>query len=152
MEYCLRSGVHAQQARRDEVARYVGDLCRRPSPKGGNVVALDSGVGLSNATMQQRLTAVRLFFYYLIEKTSDTKTLSAVAATHLARNLGASAIGDCFPASRNYLGFPATSSGWPSWTAARKETIRNRCMIPDWPNPDAALRRQEVCLSAVWRP
>ena len=35
---------------------------------GANVVALDSGVGLSNATLQQRLVPVRLFYDYLIEE------------------------------------------------------------------------------------
>jgi len=60
--YCDHNGIKAQQASRDEVARYVGDLRRRPSPQGKNVLRLDSGVGLSNATLQQRLTAVRLLY------------------------------------------------------------------------------------------
>jgi site-specific recombinase XerD len=53
MGYCVRSGIHAQQATRNEVACYVGDLRCRPNPKGGNIVQLDSGVGLSNATLQR---------------------------------------------------------------------------------------------------
>lgn len=65
--YCERTGISPTQATRDQIAQYVGDLRRRPDPRGGNVLAIDSGAGLSNATLQQRLTAVRLFFDYLIE-------------------------------------------------------------------------------------
>ncbi|GHG96375.1 hypothetical protein [Streptomyces rubradiris] len=36
--------------------------------RGVNVVALDSGAGLANATLQQRLVPVRLFYGYLIEE------------------------------------------------------------------------------------
>ena len=32
-----------------------------------NVICIDSGALLSNATLQQRLTAVRLFFEFLLE-------------------------------------------------------------------------------------
>src|SRR5207245_8566775 len=40
----------------------------RPNHRGPNVIALDSGVGLANATLQQRLVAVRLFYDHLIEE------------------------------------------------------------------------------------
>ena len=33
-----------------------------------NVVALDSGAGLANATLQQRLVPVRLFYDFLVEE------------------------------------------------------------------------------------
>src|SRR6266540_5903645 len=55
-------------ASREHIAAYVRDLTSRQSPLGANVRAFDSGVGLSNATMQQRLTAIRLFYDYLIEE------------------------------------------------------------------------------------
>ncbi len=38
------------------------------NPRGANVRVLDSGVGLANATLQQRLTAVRLYYDYLVEE------------------------------------------------------------------------------------
>lgn len=55
-------------ATRADVARYVGDLASRPSPRGVRVVAIDSGVGLANSTLQQRLVAVRLFYDHLIDE------------------------------------------------------------------------------------
>ena len=65
---CAGSRVNAGSAGRDDVARYVADLRQRRGPRGERVIALDSGAGLSNATIQQRLTAVRLFFDFLMEE------------------------------------------------------------------------------------
>jgi integrase/recombinase XerD len=65
---CQREGYHPLTAGRAEIARYVRDLAERPNHRGPNVVALDSGVGLANATLQQRLVAVRLFYDHLIEE------------------------------------------------------------------------------------
>jgi integrase/recombinase XerD len=47
---------------------FVRELRTRPGRRGGNVVVLDSGAGLSNATLQQRLVAVRLFYDFLVEE------------------------------------------------------------------------------------
>src|SRR5438105_2730813 len=68
LSFCARAEVRAHEATREEIARYVGDLRQRPSRRGQNVCSLDSGAGLANATLQQRLTAVRLFFDHLIEE------------------------------------------------------------------------------------
>src|SRR5687767_15729096 len=65
---CEREGIDPLTAERAEIARYVRDLTARPSRRGPNVVTLDSGVGLANATLQQRLVAVRLFYDHLVEE------------------------------------------------------------------------------------
>jgi integrase/recombinase XerD len=52
----------------DHIAAYIRDLMTRPSRRTPNVVGLDSGAGLANATLQQRITAVRLFYDYLMEE------------------------------------------------------------------------------------
>jgi hypothetical protein len=56
---CERDGVDPATAGRLHVAVFVKDLSTRPSRRGINVVALDSGAGLANATLQQRLVPVR---------------------------------------------------------------------------------------------
>ncbi len=68
LSVCDRDGVEPLTAKRANVASYVRDLTSRPSRRGVNVVALDSGVGLANATLQQRLVAVRLFYDHLIDE------------------------------------------------------------------------------------
>ena len=57
---CERDGIDPLVADRAEIAHYVHDLAHRPGRRGPNVVAIDSGVGLANATMQLRLVAVPL--------------------------------------------------------------------------------------------
>lgn len=66
LSYSDRAGVDVPTAGRSQIAAYVRDLASRPNRRAANVVRLDSGVGLANATLQQRLTAVRLFYDFLI--------------------------------------------------------------------------------------
>ena len=63
-----RMAFTPDQATRAHIASYVRDLTTRPSRRGAAVRTLDSGAGLANATMQQCVTAVRLFYDYLIEE------------------------------------------------------------------------------------
>jgi site-specific recombinase XerC len=65
---CEREGVDPVAASRADVAVFVRTLTSRTSRRGVNVVSSDSGSGLANATLQQRLVPVRLFFDYLIEE------------------------------------------------------------------------------------
>jgi integrase/recombinase XerD len=55
LEVCDREGVDPLAAGRAHIAAYVRELSSRPSRRGANVVAIDSGSGLANATLQQRL-------------------------------------------------------------------------------------------------
>jgi len=46
-----------------------GELRTRPGRHGGNVLVPDSGTGLANATLQQRLSVpARLFYDFLVEE------------------------------------------------------------------------------------
>ena len=67
--FCEHANISPATATRADLARYVGDLRRRPRPASHqDAPALAPSIGLSNATLQQRLTAVRLFFDFLIEE------------------------------------------------------------------------------------
>ena len=68
LQACERDGVDPLTANRSQVAAFVRELASRPSRRGANVVALDSGAGLANATLQQRLVPVRLFYDFLVEE------------------------------------------------------------------------------------
>jgi hypothetical protein len=59
LQACERDGIDPLEANRAQIAGFVRELTSRPSRRGGNVVRLDSGAGLANATLQQRLVAVR---------------------------------------------------------------------------------------------
>jgi integrase/recombinase XerD len=65
---CEREDVDPVTANRAHIAFYVRELASRPHRRGANVVAIDSGSGLANATIQQRLVPVRLFYDFLMEE------------------------------------------------------------------------------------
>jgi integrase/recombinase XerD len=141
---CGHNGSDPVDASRGDVARYVRDLSTRPNPRGASVVALDSGVGLANATLQQRLVAVRLFYDYLIEE--GRRESNPVGR-------GRYTPGYAFRGQRQRGLVPRfTKLPWiPSdeqWAqivdAARVEPLRNRFMLAL--AYDAALRREELCL------
>ncbi|HUZ35105.1 MAG TPA: site-specific integrase [Streptosporangiaceae bacterium] len=68
LQVCERDGVDPVAATRAQVGVFVRELTSRPSRRGPNVVAQDSGAGLSDATLQQRLVPVRLFYDFLMEE------------------------------------------------------------------------------------
>lgn len=68
-EYLLmseRESVDPVTANRAHIAVYVRELSSRPHRRGANVISIDSGAGLANATIQQRLVPVRLFYDFLV--------------------------------------------------------------------------------------
>lgn len=66
--FCARYAIEPETVTREQVALYVQDLATRPNPKGAHVLTFPTGSGLSNSTMQQRITVLRLFCDYLVEK------------------------------------------------------------------------------------
>ncbi len=67
LTFCERRGVEPDYAGRDHLALYVHDLASRPNPRYAEILNIDSGAGLANATIQLRVTAVRLYYDHLIE-------------------------------------------------------------------------------------
>lgn len=65
---CERHGFYPVTAGRAQIGLFLRKLTSRPSRRGADVVVLDSGAGLANATLQQRLVAVRLYYDFLIEE------------------------------------------------------------------------------------
>jgi site-specific recombinase XerD len=141
--YCDRNSIQAHQATRDEIARYVGDLRQRPSPRGSNVVQLDSGVGLSNSTLQQRLTAVRLFFDHLIE--DGLREINPVGRGRYTPGKAFSSKQErgLLPRFKKLPWIPSDEQWLSFLQAAKQEPIRNRCMLGL--AYDAGLRREELC-------
>jgi len=143
LRWCAGAGVEAVGAGRAELAGYVGDLRSRPGPRGRGVVALHSGAGLSNATMQQRLTAVRLFFDFLIEEgRRDTNPVGRGRYT-AGKGFGGKRERGLLARRRRLPWIPSDEEWRRLLDQARQEGIRNRCMLAL--AYDAALRREELC-------
>ncbi len=135
--------VDVVSARREHIAAYVRELATRPNPRGATVRMLDSGVGLANATLQLRLTAVRLFYDYLMEE--GVRTTNPVGRGRFTPGSGFGGERDrgLVPRYRKLPWIP-TDEQWRALLAiARDEPLRNRVMLAL--AYDAALRREELC-------
>jgi site-specific recombinase XerD len=68
LTFSRQMAVAPETAPRTHIAAYLRGLTTRPSPRGAGVWGRDAAAGLANATLQQRLVAVRLFYDHLIEE------------------------------------------------------------------------------------
>ena len=141
---CQRDEIDPLTVGRADIARYVGDLSRRPHQRGQKVLVLDSGAGLANATMQQRLVAVRLFYDYLIEEGKrDTNPVGRGRYTP-RRGFGGHRDKGLIPQFTKLPWIPTDEQWIALLRVAREEPIRNRFMLAL--AYDGALRREELCL------
>jgi len=145
LEACERGGIDPEAATRAQVAGFVRELRARPSRRGANVVALDSGAGLANATLQQRLVPVRLFYDFLVEE--GVRESNPVGRGRYApgrRSGGAGGAGRALVPRLDKLPWIPSEAEWLRvLDAFRGEPVRNRVMLAL--AYDAALRREELC-------
>ncbi|MGI5171445.1 hypothetical protein ACQEU3_44560 [Spirillospora sp. CA-253888] len=67
LRFCVLVGADPLTVRADVVAAWIGDMHDRPNPRAAKLVHLDSGSGLSNATIQQHVIAACSFHEFLVE-------------------------------------------------------------------------------------
>ncbi len=142
LEVCELRGVDPVVASRADVAGYVRYLFERPSHRGTNVVAIDAGAGLANATIQQRLVPVRLFYDFLMEEGLRESNPVGRGRYTPARRWGGQQRG-LVPRLTKLPWVPADQEWMRLLTVARDESVRNRVMLAL--AYDAALRREELC-------
>jgi integrase/recombinase XerD len=142
LEVCERDGVDPVAASRADVAVFVRTLTSRPNRHGANVVSIDSGSGLVNATLQQRLVPVRLFFDYLIEEGVRESNPVGRGRYTPGRRFGGQQRG-LVPRLTKLPWIPNEAEWLALLAAFRAESARNRLMLAL--AYDAALRREELC-------
>lgn len=139
---CEREGVDPLTANRRHVARFVRELRERPSKRGTKVVSNDSGVGLANATLQQRLVPVRLYYDFLIEEgLRESNPMSR--GRYTSRGRGSHQQRGLVPRLTTLPWIPSDSQWRQVLGVAVREPIRNRVMFAL--AYDSALRREELC-------
>lgn len=127
----------------EAIARYVGELRTQPRRSGASVTRIDSGGFLSNATLQQRLTAVRLFFEFLVDEGLVRNNPVSRGRHTLSSRFGARGERSLVQKFHKLPWIP-TEAQWTALLAVvRDEPRRNRCMLAF--AYDAALRREELC-------
>ena len=140
LQVCERDGIDPLAATRAQVALFVRELTSRPSRRGTNVVALDSGSGLANATLQQRLVPVRLFYDFLVEEGVRESNPVGRGRSAPGRASGAGAL---VPRMVKLPWIPSEAEWLRLLGVVAEEPIRNRVMLAL--AYDAALRREELC-------
>ncbi|WP_327115784.1 tyrosine-type recombinase/integrase [Nocardia sp. NBC_01730] len=142
LQVCERDGIDPVTATRADVAVFVRELTARPSRRGANVVALDSGAGLANATLQQRLVPVRLFFDFLVEEgVRESNPVGRGRYTPSGRFGGRGRA--LVPRMVKLPWIPSEAEWLRLLETFAEEPIRNRVMLAL--AYDAALRREELC-------
>jgi len=140
--FCARYAIEPETVTREQVALYVQDLATRPNPKSVHVLTFPTGCGLSNSTMQQRITVLRLFCDYLIEK--QLRPDNPVGRGHYVPGKGFAGARDrgLIPHFKVLPWIPDDSEWLRILTAFKQECLRNRVMF--CLAYDGALRREEV--------
>jgi integrase len=106
------------------------------------VVALDSGSGLANATLQQRLVPVRLFYDFLVEEGVRESNPVGRGRYTPGRRFGEDGR-SLVPRMVKLPWIPGEAEWLRLLEAFRAEPIRNRLMLAL--AYDSALRREELC-------
>ncbi len=133
LRFCATAGVDLLTARPDAIAAWVGDMHGRPNPRSR------LGPGLSTATMQQRLVAVRSFYEFLVE--DGLRDRNPVRRGQSGRRGGRPRQGLVRRVER--APWIPNEDAWASiLDSARVEPLRNRLMVGL--AYDGALRREEL--------
>jgi site-specific recombinase XerD len=145
--FSRREGFVPEEASREHIARYVHDLSSRPNPRGSKIRVLDTGCGLANATLQQRLTAVRLFYDYLTEEGIRETNPVGRGQYSKGKQFGGVRSKGLIPRYTKLPWIPNEDQWFALVTATKGEPLRNRVMFAL--EYDAALRREELCLLEI---
>ncbi|MFF3505599.1 tyrosine-type recombinase/integrase [Streptomyces sp. NPDC003247] len=106
------------------------------------MVSIDSGAGLANATIRQRLVPVRLFYDFLLEEGLRESNPVGRGRYTPGRRAGGQQRG-LVPRLTKLPWIPGEHEWLRILEVARQESIRNRVMLAL--AYDAALRREELC-------
>jgi integrase/recombinase XerD len=131
-------------ATREHISLYVHDLTTRPGRHSLKVRNIDSSAGLANATLQQKLTALRLYYDYLIEEGHRPDNPVGRGRFTQGKAFGGKRDRGLIPRFHKLPWIPTDEVWQKILKAAAKESLRNRTMLAL--AYDAALRREELCL------
>ena len=121
---------------------YVQDLAHRPNPKGAKFLSIESGRGLSNLTMQQRITVLRLFCDSLVER--QLRQDNPVGRGHYVpgKAFGGARSRGLLPQYQKLPWLPSDEEWQNVLHSLKGEHLRNQVMLLI--AYDGALRREEL--------
>lgn len=145
-EYLVFSEEHhivPDHAGRDHIAAYVRELAERPNPRAGDHRVPQESLGLANATMRLKLTAIRLYYDYLLEEA--IRSDNPVGRGHYTpgTEFGGERQRGLIPRYETLPWIPTDDEYRAILDAAREEPLRNQLML--MLAYTCALRREELC-------
>jgi integrase/recombinase XerD len=139
LTFCSHQQLDPQTATREHIAVYVHMLTERPLQS----EHAQARAGLANATIQQRLVAVRLFYDYLLEEGLRDRNPVGRGRYTAGKGFGGKREKGLVPRYTKLPWIPTDVQWQAILQVARAEPIRNRLMLAL--AYDAALRREELC-------
>jgi integrase/recombinase XerD len=140
LKFCGENKLDPPTVKREQIANYVHWLTQT-SRQGEAQAEMRSG--LANATIQQRLVAVRLFYDYLVEE--GLREINPVGRGRYSpgKGFGAKRERGLVPRYTKLPWIPSDEQWQAILETSRQECIRNRTML--CLAYDAGLRREELC-------
>jgi integrase/recombinase XerD len=142
LAFCANHHITPEQLSREHIALYVQDLSTRPNPKAKHAPASTAPPGLSNSTIQQRITVARLYHDYLVEKQLRTDHPISRGQYVPGRAFGGTRPRALVPSYHKLPWIPADSEWLTILQTLREEPLRNQLMF--LLAYDGALRREEL--------
>ena len=130
LRFLSTAGKQPHEIRQETVGAYLRDLVK-PSPTQG-----EPDLRMANATIQQHLAVLRMFYDFLVEEERCTRNPFRRGEGRSARSL--------VQREHRLPTIPTEEEWCRILSEAAKEPIRNRLMLAM--SYDAGLRREELCL------
>ncbi len=145
LSFCSENKIDPQTASREHIAAYVNYLTQRPLHPELQLLPspADPRPGLANATIQQRLVAVRLFYDYLIEEGQRNVNPVGRGRYSPGKGFGGKRERGLVPRFTKLPWIPTDEQWQAILEVSCQESIRNRTML--CLAYDAGLRREELC-------
>ncbi len=148
LAFCQHFGIVPETITREQVGLYVHDLAHRPNPKGAKLLSIESGLGLSNSTMQQRITVLRLFCDSLVER--QLRQDNPVGRGHYVpgKAFGGARSRGLIPRYQKLPWLPSDDEWQNVLRNLEGELLRNQVML--FIAYDGALRTLRIDANALW--
>jgi integrase/recombinase XerD len=136
-------GLPAPEVGRESIAGYVRSLCSRSVVPRGRGISLGKKSTLSNATLQLRLTVIRLFYDFLVEEGACMQNPVGRGRYTPGKTFGSANDRGLIQRYRTLPWIPSEGDWKAILGVVQNRSLRVRLMFAL--SYDAALRREELC-------
>lgn len=143
LAFSVAQQFDAKKASKLEISQWINELATRPTSWRTEIVVTGRPASLSGASIQQKLTALRLFFDYLMEEGLRTNNPVGRGRYAPGNRNGIESKRGIYKAPKKLPWIPNEDQWHLILRALRVESLRNKLMFAL--AYDGALRREELC-------